>query len=222
MLLTSKEANLFHNREVIKIMRRMYSEQELSIIIHDVVGDYIEEGAFDEVISDAVDAYLVEHPVDPTAITGLDIAPKDVTASGNITAPSIIETMSGYSFTKVTSYAGLVYSYAGVVKNGNKITFAVAGTYTRASADGSNLALGTFVVPSAIADKLYPNSLGALANIGLNFFSSTTEYSTIPARMSKSTTNLQITMYGASALTNEATYEFRFEVTFLLSDTLIE
>ena len=202
-------------------MRRMYSEQELTKIVYDIVGGYIEDGAFDEIISDAVDAYLVEHPVDPTAITGLDIAPKDVTASGNITAPSIIEIMSGYSFTKGVS-ENLSYSYAGVVKNGNKITFAVAGTYTRDSQDGSNVSLGIFSVPLAIANKLYPNSLEALANVGLNFFSSISDYTTIPARMSKSTTNLPITIYGASALTNEAVYEFRFEVTFLLNDTLIE
>ena len=56
-------------------MRRMYSEKELTTIINQVVGEYIEAGALDESIADAVDAYLLEHPVDITALEGQTINP---------------------------------------------------------------------------------------------------------------------------------------------------
>ena len=59
-------------------MRRMYSVQELSEIVSTVVGQKIEDGAFDEVVAGAVDDYLTEHPVDITALEGQDIAPKDI------------------------------------------------------------------------------------------------------------------------------------------------
>ena len=70
-------------------MRRMYSVKELSEIIYAVVGGYIEDGAFDEIVADAVDAYLVEHPVDITALDGQTIAPAVVNATTSISAPVI-------------------------------------------------------------------------------------------------------------------------------------
>ena len=105
-------------------MRRMYSEKELSVLVYQAVGQYIEDGALDESIASAVDAYLVEHPVDITALEGQDIAPKDISATGNITAPSIIENMSGYSMTvsDTTTNVTLTNIYSSMVKNGNKLT----------------------------------------------------------------------------------------------------
>ena len=49
-------------------MRRMYSEQELTKVIQEVFEAELESGALDSKVSDAVDAYLVEHPVDITAL----------------------------------------------------------------------------------------------------------------------------------------------------------
>lgn len=69
-------------------MRRMYSEQELTKIIGEVFDAKIEAGAFDDSISDAVDAYLVEHPVDITALEGKTIAPAVVNATTSISAPA--------------------------------------------------------------------------------------------------------------------------------------
>lgn len=69
-------------------MRRMYSEQELTKIIGEVFDAKIEAGAFDDSISDAVDAYLVEHPVDITALEGKTIAPAVVNATTSVGAPS--------------------------------------------------------------------------------------------------------------------------------------
>ena len=70
-------------------MRRMYSEQELTRIIGEVFDQKLESGALDSSISDAVDAYLVEHPVDITALEGQTIAPAVVNATTSISAPSI-------------------------------------------------------------------------------------------------------------------------------------
>ena len=57
----------------------MYSEQELTKIIKEVSEAYIDEliegGEFDQAIADYVDAYLVEHPVDITALEGQTINP---------------------------------------------------------------------------------------------------------------------------------------------------
>ena len=69
-------------------MRRMYSEQELTRVIKAVFDEEIESGALDQSIADYVDAYLVEHPVDITALEGQDIAPKDINATGDISANS--------------------------------------------------------------------------------------------------------------------------------------
>ena len=80
-------------------MRRMYSEQELTKVIEVVFEKELEDGAFDEAISDAVDAYLVEHPVDITALEGQDISPKDVSATGNITGKTISSNEAEYSKT---------------------------------------------------------------------------------------------------------------------------
>ena len=71
-------------------MRRMYSEQELTNVIKKVFEEELESGALDELVSDAVDAYLVENPVDITALEGQDIAPKDINATGDITAQSFL------------------------------------------------------------------------------------------------------------------------------------
>ena len=69
-------------------MRRMYSEQELTKIIGEVFDQKIEAGAFNDSIADAVDAYLTEHPVDITALEGLDISVGSLTSTGAISAAS--------------------------------------------------------------------------------------------------------------------------------------
>lgn len=221
MLLTSKEANLFHNREVKEIMRRMYSEQELSIIIHDVVGDYIEEGAFDESIASAVDAYLEENPVDITALEGQDVELNSLDADGLITGGEIIEKMSGYSFTKDNNLQsnGITLNYIGVVKTGNKITFSVSGEVIPNADMESNPTIGYFTIPTSVKNKLVPNSLDYLDNKAVYFLSNATQVGTpLPVVMKPSTA---IQMFQVKAqLTASTTYVFRYEVTFLLSENL--
>lgn len=199
-------------------MRRMYSEQELSVIVYQVMGQYIENGAFNQTINDYIDAYLVEHPIDPTAITGLDIAPKNVTASGNITAPSIIENMSGYSFNKNSS---ITYSYANVIKNGNKVTFAISGELTKGT-ENSTIALGTFTIPESIANKIIPyNEYGDVCYVIVPIVGAGYVLYNNPTLIKKNTsTTISATLRFDNSIANETPYKFRFEVTFLLANSL--
>lgn len=210
-------------------MRRMYSEQELSVIVYQVMGQYIKNGAFNQTIDDYIDAYLVEHPVDPTAITGLDIAPKNVTASGNIAAPSIIENMSGYSFTKFTPSAlAYNYNYVGIVKNGNKITLVVYLTATpnQNINIGVGLPLGTFNIPSSIGEKLFPSTIAGISNVLMYKYDNiikVSDGSSVGAKMQvikTSNTQIQIQMQNLAQLDNSVAYNLRLEATFLLSENL--
>lgn len=209
-------------------MRRMYSEQELSVIVYQVMGQYIENGAFNQTINDYIDAYLLEHPVDPTAITGLDIAPKNVTASGNITAPSIIENMSGYSVKVPTKEnATINFTYASAVKNGNKVTFACSGYFSRSGdLTGGNCTLIGFSFPSSIGAKLYQTEIGGLNGLSFGKLDFCKNYYTHLdinyVVFKESNTQIIITMYDINNKTEINTpYLFRFEITFLLSDSLI-
>ena len=94
-------------------MRRMYSEQELSKIIKVVFEEELESGALDESIADAVDAYLVENPVDITALEGKTIAPAVVNATTSVSAPSGVFTeLNGESTPSVKPiYCHPIYLY---------------------------------------------------------------------------------------------------------------
>lgn len=144
--------------------------------------------------------------------------------TGAITAPSIIENMSGYSFTKKSSDTDktLTYLYAGVCKNGNKVTFVVFVKVTRLQTITVNsIPLGTFSIPSSVADKLYPyqgNWLNTLKVYGANTYVSGVE---IPCLITKGTNAISIQLNGVNtAMTAETEYLIRVEQTFLLSDNL--
>ena len=207
-------------------MRRMYSEKELTTIINQVVGEYIEDGALDETINDAVLAYIAEHPIDPTAITGLDIAPKDVSASGNITGASIIENMSGYSFTKASDIEWTAV-YVSACKNGNKLSFIVFGSYTKASEDSRSPGLGSFTIPTDVGSKLIPFSIAGTGTDRLDirkisFFSTQYNSVDVPMRVTKvSNASIRFAISDNDLLTAGTTYLFRYEVTFLLSENLV-
>lgn len=139
----------------------------------------------------------------------------DITASGNIT-----QSMVGYSYTPQPAQ-GITLNYVGVSRIGDRLTFAIAGTLAKYAGMPSNITLGYFVVPADVAANLYPNTLGALDNKTISFFNGTTSFKNLCTRMSKSgTTNLPVTLYSTYDLTDGQTYEFRYEVTFLLSENL--
>ena len=208
-------------------MRRMYSVQELSEIVSAVVGQKINDGDFDSLIAQAVNDYIEEHPVDPTAITGLDIAPKDVSASGNITGASIVENMSGYS-AQLNTKANITATslYEGVVKNGNKITFVHFITLNRSGeVTDNNFIILNITIPSVIGSKLYPytlSGLNALSHQTISAYSGSNTFKSITVLTGKgSNTALYVQLIGINSLTLNTDYVLRIETTFLLNDSLI-
>ena len=166
-----------------------------------------------------------------SAIAGQTIAPAVVNATSSIDAPaitgdSIIETMTGYDFTPVNENLQEI-AYAGVCKNGNKITFVMASKITPdatfISNGGGNIA--GFGVPHAIFEKLYPfyGSGITISYKSLLMVVSQSETVTAMTRTQKSTytDTVQVVLLSAG-LTAGKEYYFRYEETFLLSENLAE
>lgn len=146
-------------------------------------------------------------------------------AGNAITGDSIIENMSGYSFTNNAS-TGVTVIYAGVVKNGNKITMAIFFSVKLDSSSSSALTLGQFVLPADIDARIYP----------FNFEGSSTQYVDVKATsivtngygnvagfataFKYSAQNIRCEFAPSSAITAGSKYFGRYEVTFLLSDNL--
>ena len=208
-------------------MRRMYSEQELTKVIKEVFEAELASGALDEQVSDAVDAYLVEHPVDITALEGQDVELNSLDADGLITGGEIVEKMSGYAFDKLAEVTGLTreFVYAGCVKNGNKLTFVIACNYTRTdSIAGGDGYLGEFSIPSDVASKLYPTLIGSSNVLDMKtvvVFNDTTVSKSIVASTTKGTNKVTMYAHTLNELTLNTKYYVRYEVTFLLSENLI-
>lgn len=146
----------------------------------------------------------------------------DLTVTGAITGASITEDMVGYSYTKgATSNIAYDYKYAGVCKNGNKITFAVATELTRTDSV-SLCSLGVFVVPLEIGNKLFPAKDNWLAFLSLYLGKDYDEGVSVPCLIIKdSSTSIRIVLYDLNDnLTLNDKYYARLDVTFLLSENL--
>ena len=226
-------------------MRRMYSEQELTKIIGEVFDAKIEAGAFDESISDAVDAYLVEHPVDITALEGKTIAPAVVNATtsvgapsgaftalsgGAITGDSIIENMSGYTayLPSTDAKRAVDIIYAGACKNGNKLTLVVFGSFEvlDASITPAEAYIWTeFGIPPEVMAKLFPFEVGggyyldikSVECVNKSTFAKVNVNVDVVKQVSTNRVAFGLSCHGQSA---NNTYYFRIEETFLLSDNL--
>jgi len=189
-------------------------------------GDELDAGNLKPVTSFTINAsqHLIVNYGDDTSQDLGAIFSGNVNIDGNLTANSIIENMSGYIFRPNSNLSanGFTLNYAGVVKNGNKITFAIAGTAVRNANTSYNVDIGIFNgIPPSIMNKLYPNSLGALDCKLVSFFSGTLNNVGIYFRTTKggSSIGIQACKVGVD-LVEGTTYEFRWEVTFLLSDNL--
>ena len=143
-----------------------------------------------------------------------------------VTGNEIIENMSGYSFEKLTkTNVQIVTTYAGIVKNGNKVTFVCSGTLQR-SGDlaGWNSPIGRFHFPQEIGLKLYPTMLGgtsALSFGSLALFKTYAESIEVPCLVIKdSNTAFTTNVYQLNNIALDTPYLFRFEITFLLSDNM--
>lgn len=146
--------------------------------------------------------------------------------TGPITAPSIIEDMVGYSFIPQTK-TGVTFEhiYVGAVKNGNKLTATIFGKITRTNdVSGNFCSIGAIRIPSSVADKLFPTPLGvvagALSSKVLSCYSNTNSRVDLNSVCVKGVNLFDVSIYGLDNLVLNQEYQFRYEVTFLLSDNL--
>ena len=147
--------------------------------------------------------------------------------TGPITSPSIIENMSGYSYTDMTEVGYTKeYAYVGCSKTGNKVTFVACLKITKTSeAQASNFEIGRFTIPESIGTKLFSVQIGSyswLDNRILSVFSNSSSFVEVPVRVSKiSNSIISLQCASATNMVVDTTYVFRYEITFLLSDNLI-
>lgn len=144
-----------------------------------------------------------------------------------VTGNEIIENMNGYSFVKGnTANVDYEYIYAGVVKNGNKLSLVWAVNITKLDASVSGINLGYFVLPSAVANKLYPTAVGQypfLDNKKIGIFASQISSQDVYVYCEKTQdVNARAVMTDLSSLPANTKYYCRYEVTFLLSDNLAQ
>lgn len=154
----------------------------------------------------------------------------DIEGEGKITADEIIENMEGYSFT-LGHIDNLTTTgvYAGVVKTGNKITFAVAVKFRRTDTMLNAGRLGLFTIPKSVFDRLYQAQIGLYDYLTVDekpAWSSDSQNKAIQVYSYKSgggDTNVVIDMNldPLNELTINTDYYFRYEFTLLLSDNLI-
>ena len=192
-------------------------------------GDELDAGNVKPVTSFEINAsqHLIVNYGDGTSQDLGAIFSGNVNVDGNFTANSIIENMNGYSFTPLSNNGyNFEFVYAGVVKNGNKLTCAIALNITKTndSIATSNVSFCYLNLPSAIMDKLHPveiDGLGFLSLYKLNAFSANGNSVEINGAISKSTNAIAFASKGIKGSLIEGTkYYVRFEATFLLSDNL--
>ena len=146
-----------------------------------------------------------------------------------VTGDEIVENMTGYEFAtfEQTGFERN-FIYAGVCKNGNKLTLVVFLTIKRTSDTFTN-DICKFRIPKAVGNKLFPdNSLGPniLSLWQAQAYSNLYTKVDIDLRTAKSqSTDYDLINFSASGLGNltlDTLYNLRFEQTFLLSDNLAQ
>ena len=186
-------------------------------------GDELDAGNVKPVTSFEINAsqHLIVNYGDGTSQDLGAIFSGNVNIDGNFTANSIIENMGGYSvYSKSNKIA---FNYIGVVKNGNKLTFACSGILNIDTKTSSGVIQAlTFAIPTNIGSKLLPFANDTLSWGVIQLFSSYNSHIEVPcvfAKTSGTTVVLRIYDYPSELLVN-TDYEFRYEITFLLSDNL--
>lgn len=151
----------------------------------------------------------------------------NVNIDGNFTANSIIEIMTGYALLgEYPISSDLTPVYYSVCKNGNKISFVFFGEWERVAGNDFRT-LGAIVMPSGIGEHLVPVTIGG---------SNALDYRQIQIIEEQDRVAVDVFAFTAK-LTNRALifymipnnnvevgkkYLYRYEVTFLLSDNLIQ
>ena len=160
------------------------------------------------------------------SLTGKDIAPKDVNATGKVSGAEIVENMTGYSMTSVEiENITKTPVYGGIVKNGNKLTIVFACDLNRSDSVGGNASICSITIPSAIGEKLFV-SIGTYTLVRnkqycANKTTSENDIEVVTSVFKESNTNITIRVGDLNALTVGSTYYLRCEYTFLLSDNLL-
>ena len=150
----------------------------------------------------------------------------DELEGGAITGDSIVENMTGYTFSPqhATNIIDLTPIYAGVVKNGNKLTFVWFLKFTPKNSGYSNSYAGVFGIPNDIAAKLYPSVSDYLYyGVGVAL-KSDLSYENLQYGIEKVGGGSQVglVLRGLHTITQEVEYTLRVEATFLLSANLAE
>ena len=173
-------------------MRRMYSEQELTNVIKAVFEQELEDGALDENVADAVDAYLVENPVDITALEGQDVEVKSLTATDAINGVEKLADANGnkrfleWDLTTAT-ITGLTSRYAKASLSGTHLQIVYAFEYEAGTINNSTQ-LANVTIPKWIGNKIFPISTGIVAFDYSDAWSSDFNYSVeLKARLVKNT-----------------------------------
>lgn len=164
------------------------------------------------------------------AIAGQNIAPAAIAATGPITAPSIIENMSGYSFAYGTpAFLTIENIYVSACKNGNKLTLVMACNITRTAA-ASTTNLGFFTVPASVFAKLYPSTIAWYASAlsfqkiyAIDSSANAVQLDCVVEKGGGGSNLVKMSFLGTplNNLTENAQYYVRVEQTFLLNDGLI-
>lgn len=175
------------------------------------------------------DSWYVGYTVEETLLVD-----GNINLNGNFTADSIIEKMSGYSFTPDTTQDSFItknYIYASCVKNGNKITFVVFVTFTCLTdiTSGTPLYFGEFEIPNSVYEKLIPYTQGTAQNTletkNVRLMNVSSTASTPPngsAFLLKQPDNkISLTVYNSGGLVQGNSFNVRYETTMLLSDNMI-
>ena len=193
----------------------------------------IDAGIIKQITSLSIDAsqHLIANYNDGTTTDLGAIFSGNVNIAGNLTADSIIENMSGYSFTasSLADYT-LDLAYVGAVKNGNKVTFAIAGNITTPAVIGSTAVdIGYFEIPNEVATKLVNTAVGGGNVLAVNSvvfvpsYDGITNAKTVNMVSYKATPQrIAIRFYRPDTqIEANKIYFFRYESTFLLGNNLV-
>lgn len=191
-------------------------------------GNIIDAGLIKQVYNFSIDGsqHLIAHYNDGTTTDLGAIFNGNINIAGNLTADSIIENMSGYSFKQNSRYASEIsLDFAGAVKNGNKLTLAISGSVTPLTDgnvlnDGAAL-IGSFSIPQEVANVLFPYANTNVLSYQQILFASAINVNIIKnAVIEKSGAKFISFKFWSGGLVVNTKYYFRSEVTFLLNDNL--
>ena len=140
-----------------------------------------------------------------------------------VTGNEIVETMAGYAC-EVRTITGWTNEkvYIGACKNGNKLTFVIALNITKETAEAmANPTFVGMIIPSSVGAKLYPSRIGYLDTKQVCAYKNYNTFVALDTFVTKiSNTLFYVAINNGNALEVGTTYYYRYEVTFLLGDSL--